>query len=250
MRPRFGRSKRHRGLLAAIVALSAGCAAGRTNLDQALLADRGMAAPAGEAIRLYRVHCPDVLDLTVRGDAASSGRRVVGPDGRIGVGELHVRVADQTTDEVAAAVAVQLGVPPEQVRVAVAEFNSQQIYLLGEVTGQQRALPYRGPETVLDLLRRAGGITPGAAPRDVQVVRAHVADGKTPEIFHIDLEAIVLKKYRRGNIVLEPFDRIYVGQTQRSQLDPCFPPWLRPVYQTICGTHRTGPDASTSSPTP
>jgi protein involved in polysaccharide export with SLBB domain len=250
MRPSSGRSRRQRWLLGTIVTLSAGCAASRTNLDQALLAQRASAAPAGEAIRLYHVHCPDVLDVTVRGDVALSGRRVIGPDGRIEVGETRLRVADDTADEVAAAVAAQLGVQPDQVRVSVADFNSQQIYLLGEVTGQQRALPYRGPETVLDLLRRAGGITPGAAPADVQVVRAHVADGKTPEIFHVDLEAIVLKKDRCCNIVLEPFDRVYVGQTQRSQLDPCFPPWLRPFYQTLCGSHRPGLDASTPLPAP
>jgi protein involved in polysaccharide export with SLBB domain len=250
MRPRIGRSRGRRWLLGPLLALAAGCATNRPALEQALLADRSIATPAGEAVRRYRVHCPDVLDVQVHGDTAASGRRTVGPDGRINVGETRLRVDDRTAAEVAAAVAAELGVPPERVSVRVAEFNSQQIYLFGEVTGLQRALPYRGPETVLDLLQRAGGITPGAAPRDVQVVRAHIAEGKTPEIFHVDLEAIILKKDRRGNVALEPFDRVYVGQTQRSRLGPCVPPLLRPVYDCVCGMHRSGTDTPAPAETP
>jgi protein involved in polysaccharide export with SLBB domain len=250
MRPRIGRSGGRRWLLGPLLALAAGCTAGRPALEQALLADRKPATVAGEAVRHYRVHCPDVLEVEVRGDPASSGRRTVGPDGRIEVGGVRLRVDDQTAAEAVAAVAAQIGVPPESVSVRVAEFNSQQLYLFGEVTGLQRALPYRGPETVLDLLQRAGGITPGASPHDVQVVRAHIAEGKTPEIFHVDLEAIVLKKDRRGNVTLEPFDRVYVGQSQRSRLGPCVPPWLRPLYDCLCGMRRHGGDAATPSATP
>jgi protein involved in polysaccharide export with SLBB domain len=231
-----------------LLVLAGGCAADRPQLERALLADRNPAAHGEDTDRHYRVRCPDVLEIEVAGAPDWSGPRRVGADGRIGLaGGKRLRVDGQTLPAIAAATASVAHVDPQRVRVRVAEFNSQQVYLFGEVSGMQRALPYRGPETVLDLLQRAGGITPGAALTDVQVVRAHVADGTTPEVFHIDLEAIVRKKDQHTNIHLEPFDQVYIGQSRRSGLCPCVPPWLRPTYEALCGLRRPA-DAPAGTP--
>jgi protein involved in polysaccharide export with SLBB domain len=229
---------RRRGwLLGPVLALAVGCASDRPRLEQALRATPAQRGPDVSA--QYHVHCPDVLAVEVVDAAPWSGPRTVGTDGRIDAGDgSRLRVDGQTTAEVAAAFAEHAGISPDGVRVRVAEYNSQQVYLFGEVAGLQRALPYQGPETVLDLLRRAGGITPGAAPGDVQVIRAHVAEGKTPEIFHVDLEALVLKKDLHSNVVLEPFDQVYIGQSCRSRLGPCVPPCLHPAYESLCGMRR------------
>ncbi len=232
-----------------LIALATGCAAGRPPLEQALLADHTPGAHGSDASAQYRVHCPDVLELDVDGAADWSGTRRIGADGRITLGDgSRLRVDGLTPPAVAAAVAARAGIQPGRVQVRVVEFNSQQVYLIGEVGGVQRALPYRGPETVLDLLQRAGGIAPGAAPRDVQVVRTHVADGTTPEVFHIDLEAIVLKKDQHTNIRIEPCDQVYVGQSRRGRLRPCFPPWLRPTYEALSGLRRPNGGSLGSNP--
>lgn len=240
MRP--GKTQKRWGSgLGLLLALAAGCATDRPQLERDLLTDRNPAAHGEDADRQYRVRCPDVVEFEVAGSRDWSGPRRVGADGRIAlVGGKRLRVDGLTPPKIAAAVAGFAHVGPEAVRVRVLEFNSQQIYLFGEVSGLQRALPYRGPETILDLLQRAGCITPGAALANVQVVRAHVADGTTPEVFHIDLEAIVRKKDQHTNIRLEPFDQIYVGQSRRSGLCPCVPPWLRPTYEALCGLRRPG----------
>ena len=141
----------------------------------------------------------------------------------------------QTPEEVAATLAAAARVPPEAVHVRVAAFNSQQVYLFGEVIGLHRAVPYQGPETVLDLLQRVGGITPAAAPSDVYVIRSHVADGHDPEMFHIDLHAITANKDDSTNVRLQPFDQVYVGQSRQAVIDRCMPPWLRPAYQRLAG---------------
>jgi protein involved in polysaccharide export with SLBB domain len=122
--------------------------------------------------------------------------------------------------------------------VRVAGYNSRQIYLLGEVPGLPRSVPYRGPETVLDLLQRAGGVTPGAALDDIRVVRSHVADGRPPEVFQVDLHAILVKHDQQTNITLEPFDQVHVGERRSAQLRCCIPPWLRPLYCRACGVQR------------
>ena len=116
----------------------------------------------------------------------------VGPDGRIEVGDAgRVRVEGLSAAEAAHQVADELGVAAERVAVRIVDYRSQQVYLVGEVTGLQRAVPYRGPETVLDLLQRTGGITPGASVGEVYVLRAQVAEGKPPEVYHVDLKAIL-----------------------------------------------------------
>jgi protein involved in polysaccharide export with SLBB domain len=134
--------------------------------------------------------------------------------------------------------AASLKLPPEAIRVRVVEFQSQQIYLFGEVIDLPRAVPYQGPETVLDLLQRVGGITPGAAPGDVQVVRTHISEGRPPEVFHVNLRAIVANQDQRTNVRLQPYDRVHVGQTRKACLEKCVPPWLRPAYQFLCGLRR------------
>jgi protein involved in polysaccharide export with SLBB domain len=203
-------------------------------LHQALLADHDPAAHRPDPSSHYVVHCPDVLSFLIDGRPEWCGERAVGSDGRAWLGaHVGMRVDGLTVSELTAAVAHQIGVAPDKIHVLVSGYNSQQIYLFGEVQGLQQAVAYRGPETVLDLLQRAGGITPGAAPRDVRVVRAHVADGKKPEVFYVDLAAIVLRHDQQSNITVEPFDKVYIGQTRQSKLSKCLPPWLRAVYESV-----------------
>src|SRR5205807_5024264 len=105
-----------------------------------------------------------------------SGQQPVGSDGRIALGEAgRARVDGLTPPEIARQVAQKAGVPAGRVSVFVAAYNSQQLYVYGAVPGEERAVPYQGPETILDLLQRVGGLTPGSSPTDVEVARAHVA---------------------------------------------------------------------------
>jgi protein involved in polysaccharide export with SLBB domain len=223
-------------LLGGLLALAPGCSAGRGQVQRALLSDRNPASHARDLEALYPVRCPDVLDVQVAGRPGWSGRRPVGPDGRVTLGDgCQVRVDGQPTPEIARAVARSAAVAPEAVTVRVADYRSQQLYLFGEVSGLQRVLPYRGPETVLDLLQRAGGVTPGASLGEVRVVRTHVADGKPPEVFEVDLPAILLRRDQQTNVVLQPSDQIHVGESRRSHRNGCLPPWLRPLHERLCG---------------
>jgi protein involved in polysaccharide export with SLBB domain len=225
--------------LGVALCLLAGCAGTRPHVDQAVKADRGGPARNEGVAQQYLVRCPDVLEITVDGQPDLSGRAAVTADGRVDREELgRPRVERLTADEAAAVVAGGVGAPRESVHVRVAEYNSQQIYLIGEVIGLHRAVPYQGPETVLDLLQRVGGVTAGAAEGDVHVIRAHVADGRDPEVFHINLRAIALRQDESSNVRLQPFDQVYVGQTRRAALGRCVPPWLRPLYQSLVGMRR------------
>lgn len=221
-----------------------GCAADRSQMDRTLMRDNGNAARRNEPVQGYVVHCPDVLSVHITGRRDLTGSRPIGTDGRIDMGAAgRLRVEGKTLPDVELLVAQVAFVSPRHVKVSVAEFKSQQIYLFGQVIGLQRAVPFQGQETVVDVLQRVGGITAGAASNDVYVVRPHLDNGKQPEVFHIDLKAILERTDEHTNIRVQPFDEIYVGETRQSCLEKCIPRWLRPLYESLCGLSRHLPFA-------
>jgi protein involved in polysaccharide export with SLBB domain len=227
-------------LLGTIWFLVSGCATHTAQLDRALLADNNPAAHGNDLAVHYVVHSPDVLDVFIAGRPDWTGRYAVSPDGRIQLGGVDFpRVDGRTTPEIEQLLALHSGVSASQIQVHVAEYRSQHVYILSEVPGLQRVVPYQGPETIVDLLQRVGGVPLRGAPRDIQVLRSHVADGTSPEVFHVDLEAILLKQDQRTNVTLESFDQIYIGQSRSSCVLTCVPPWLQSIIQQCCGMGRS-----------
>jgi protein involved in polysaccharide export with SLBB domain len=219
---------------ALVVALVAGCRSARPTSE--LLANPFRSTRSAAIAERYTVQCPDVLKITFDQHPELSGAFPVGVDGRIDLEALgRPRVEGQCVGAVAQQLADLAAVPRGTVEVHVGEYYGQSVYLFGAVTGLQRAVPYQGQETVVDLLRRTGGITQGAAPREVYVVRSHLADYGRPEIFHVDLEAIVVEHDERTNLRIEPYDQVHVGDTRRAQWERYVPPWLRPLYGWLCG---------------
>jgi protein involved in polysaccharide export with SLBB domain len=226
-----GRSIWWAGLPTPLLILLSGCLSNREQIEQALIAYRPPPAHLVQVASKYRARCPDLLQVNIAGLPQYSGAQHIGPDGCIDLGDAgRPHVDGETVPEIVRTVAESVGVAPEQVGISIAEYNSQYLYLFGQIAGNQRAVPYRGPETVLDLLHRVGGLQQGAAVRDVTVIRPHIAEGKTPEIFHIDLAAIVLRNDPETNILLQPSDQIHIGQSSRSSFCDCLPPWLRSVF--------------------
>ena len=222
-------------LVVVCLAVLAGCAGSRSQLHQALVSDHQPVAHARDVEAHYVVHCPDVLDVQVQGLPACSGSHTVGADGYLSpVPGKSVRAGGQTVRQIAREAARQLGVPAEVVRVRVTGYNSQQLYLVGEVESAHQVVSYRGPETILDLLQRVG-LPSSASLGDIRVVRGHVADGKPPEVFHVDLQAILVKHDQQTNIRLEPCDHVHIGERRPSRLACCIPPWLKPLYSQLWG---------------
>jgi polysaccharide export outer membrane protein len=206
-----------------------GCAA-PPSFQRSWLSGSEISEPTADQRAAYRVGCPDELEIHVSGQPELNQRVRVAVDGRIDLGPAgRLYVEGLPTPVIAEHLAHRLGIPAAQVTVRVVGYHSQQVYLFGEVNNLQRAVPYCGPETVVELLRRAGGLTAEAAPDHVYVVRPHVVDGTRPEVFHVDLRAILLQGDERTNVRLQPFDQVHVGETRRAKWERCLPPWLRPL---------------------
>jgi protein involved in polysaccharide export with SLBB domain len=224
---------RHLGPLAACLVALVGCASGRAHLRDAL---SSQAPPAGRDLEAeYVVRCPDVLEARLSNHQEVM-RFEVGPDGGIDL-PRRLRVAGLSPPRIAALLAREWRVDSDAVRVRVAEYRSQQVYLVGEVAADRQVVAYRGPETVVELLQRVG-LGANANLSDVTVVRGHVADGKPPEVFAVDLNAILLKRDQQTNVRLEPSDHVHVGQRRPSKIAESLNPILRPICETVFGVKK------------
>ena len=216
-----------------------GCAGQRPWVDRALMAEPTPQASLNSTAAEYLISCPDLIQIKVSGRPELSNTQEVAGDGRISAirGE-RVRVEGLSTTEAARRLAATCQLTADQVAISVVEYRSQKLYLIGQVVGEQRTVPYQGPETVLDVLQRVGGVKPGAAPDEVYVVRSRIAEGKQPEVFHVRLHEILVQHNDSSNIRLQPQDQIYVGETNRSVLSHYLPPWLKPMFDSLWGMAR------------
>jgi polysaccharide biosynthesis/export protein len=232
------------GCIGLWLCLGAGCAGQRPWVDRALMAEPTPADALHITAAEYLVSCPDLLEVKVSGRPELSSTQEIAGDGRINAahGE-RVRVEGLSTAQAAGRFASACSVNPGQVTIRVAEYRSQKIYLIGQVVGEQHTVPYQGPEKVLDVLQRAGGVTAGAAPDEVYVVRSRIAEGKPPEVYHVRLREILVQHDEKTNICLQPQDQIYVGETNRSALSRYLPPWLKPLFNSMFGMSRPEPPA-------
>jgi protein involved in polysaccharide export with SLBB domain len=210
--------------------LAAGCATKRMAVEKALR--EAGPSPVNLESR-YLVRFPDTLEVRVGSRPDCCGTRPVTVEGTVWLGGgAEVPVSGLPAPDIARLIARELNVPDADVTVRVARYESQQLFLVGPNGAIQEALPYRGPETVVDLLRRAGK-TREADLLDVRVIRPHVADGLLPEVFLVDLHAILVNQEAKTNVRLMPGDRVQVGQSPPERVCCKLPPWLKPLWRKL-----------------
>lgn len=176
-------------------------------------------APSAETSAAYTLACPDAIDVIFANRPRLSGRYAIEADGAVAIAEIgRVVVAGATADEAEIRLAEAANEPRPTVRATVAEHNSRLIFLVGPGADEERAVAYRGAEPVVEFLRRTGGLVAQAQPNEVHVIRPHVAAGRRPEVFDVDLEAILIQNDPQTNVLLQPYDQVYVGATRRSTL--------------------------------
>lgn len=157
-------------------------------------------------------------------------------DGRLPLADTcQPRVEGLTIDEVRDELAKWAGTAPERVQASLAAPRSGRLFINGPVRGRSRVVAYQGPEPVIDFLKRIGGLPPGSKLNQVYVVRAHVAAGQPPEVFRVDVEAVLLDNNQSTNIPLRPSDQVYIGETRGSSFSRILPHWLGTAYRRVTG---------------
>ena len=217
--------------------LAAGCSHARfLNRTSPQPEDPAAAADTPAPDVRYRVGCPDVLDLAFAERPSWDGLASIDLDGRLPLESLErPRVEGMTLEEVRAALAREAGVPVESVTVKLAAPRSARIYIIGPVRGRPRVAAYQGPEPVIDFLKRVGGLPPGSKLNQVYVVRPQIASGQPPEVFRVDVAAVLVDRDDRTNIPLRPSDQVYVGETRGSTFSRMLPHWLGTAYRKVTG---------------
>ena len=136
-------------------------------------------APAPPDPRLYTVGPSDVLLVTVYNQPQLSGKFAVEADGtlafpllgRVAAGGLSVRAVEDKLREGLAAGFLN----DPRVSVAVDQYRSQQIFVMGEVK-QPGNLQFTGSMTLIEALARAGSTTERAG-MEVVIVRSSSGSG-------------------------------------------------------------------------
>jgi protein involved in polysaccharide export with SLBB domain len=225
------------GLVAALALMGAGCGDLRVFHKPGPPAEPpAVAGPQGEPV--YTLACPDVLHVRLLDRSGFDVVAAIDVDSRVMLGDSvgSPPVGGHTLAEAKDLIARAAGTTPDKVWLALEDARTARVYLCGPVNNKQRPIPYQGPERVLDFLRRVGALQPGCTDvRDVSIVRPNVAAGEKTQVFHVDIEAIVLDNEPTSNLVVLPGDQVYVGETRRSSFTRLLPKWLRPLYRQLLG---------------
>lgn len=88
----------------------------------------------------------------------------------------------------------------------VTVMEAKPVYITGSIVAPQPVM-LRDGYTLSRVLAMVGGPTPGAKPTDVRIYRTKLGS-PNQDVIHVDLDAI--KKKKRDDVVLEPYDIIEV----------------------------------------
>jgi len=161
---------------------------------------------AADEPSLYIVAPNDVLAITVYDQAQLSGQYMVQPDGtltfpllgRVKVGGLSVQAIEkELRDQLAHGY-----LKNPQVGVSVAQYRSQQIFVMGEVR-QPGNLQFTGTMTLIEALARVGSTTDragteavvvrvlaGAPPPSTPATLERLGDAKDSEVIRVNLQSL------------------------------------------------------------
>jgi polysaccharide export outer membrane protein len=189
-----------------------------------------VARPAGLPSRDYRIGAGDILQVTVYGHPDLDLAVIVQPGGSFAFPLIgSVRAADATTQDVEKRIAARLGaglIRDAQVTVAVKEYRSKVVFVMGEVS-RPGAYPLAGEASLVEVLARAGPLSAnagseivvvrplGAAERPVLPADVGAPAGPAhAEVLRADLHAIQAGHLEK-NLALRPGDTVFVPAAER-----------------------------------
>lgn len=175
----------------------------------------------------YRIHVGDQLDIKFFYNPELNEQVTVRPDGRISLQLVHEIIAAgmtpaELTDLLTEKYATEIKKP--EITVIVRSFSAQKVHVGGEVNNPG-ILDLIGPLTVLQSISRAGGFKDTARIQEVIVIRRK-ADFK-PQVITINLEKAVNGTDISQDIILNPYDIVYVPKSSIANLNQWVDQYIR-----------------------
>jgi polysaccharide biosynthesis/export protein len=156
----------------------------------------------------YQIGPEDVIEISVWRNDAVSRTVPVRPDGMISlplINDVHaaglspMQLRKLLTDKLA------VFLPTPEVSVIVREVHSVKVSVQGEVVHPGH-FELKGPTTVMEILARAGGVTPFASRSQIVVLRPR---GRTTERIRIDRDRL-LNNHGEEDLILRSGDLVFV----------------------------------------
>ena len=187
-----------------------------------------------------------MLSITVQNQAEFTGRYIVGPDGKIQYSYAgDIQAEGLTKEQLKAVLAGKLAkyVKVPMISIAIAEYRSKNIYILGEV-GSPGKYPMSGDTINLrDAIVEAGLPTRAAALRRTYII-IPTEEGKKPKFKKVDLVRVLYKGCEKYNLDLFPGDMVVVPSTIPSEINRALATLLSPFSRArsadILLEHRWG----------
>lgn len=185
------------------------------------------AKPAQTATKEYRIHAGDLLDIKFFYNPELNEQVTVRPDGRISLMlATEVMAAGVTPAELTEQLRMRYAplLKTAEIAVIVRSFNSQRIYVDGEV-GKPGAITLNGSMSVMEAISEAGGFKDTARRNEVIVVR-RIADGKVASTV-VNLESALDGSDISQNIALLSYDLVYVPKSAVADVNLWIDQYLR-----------------------
>jgi polysaccharide export outer membrane protein len=206
------------------------CLARGASFCAAILA-AGLAASGAGA---YVLGPDDVIEISVWRHPDLDRVIAISPDGNIALPLLGmIRASGRSPEDLAAHLTSLLSpafFKEAQVSVAVRDYQSAKVHLLGQVV-RQGPYPLKRPTSLTELISQAGGFAPGADPRMITVRRASgqvarcdltsslLGSGSQAALSQAQGAAAPPKDSPNGqDVILEPGDVVYVPKNTEHQI--------------------------------
>ncbi|TWT37051.1 Polysaccharide biosynthesis/export protein [Posidoniimonas corsicana] len=170
------------------------------------------------ALPTYVIEPPDVVAITLLDQSAElaplEGERLVGPDGRISLGELGgVAISGLTIEEARAAIEKKLADNGHKVRLIldVHAYNSKKYLVItknGAGGDSITQLPITGNDTVLDAMASVGGVK-NYSNTAIYISRPSARPNGVAQVLPVNYHEVV-QGVTRTNYQLLPGDRLFI----------------------------------------
>jgi polysaccharide biosynthesis/export protein len=184
----------------------------------------------------YRLQVGDQLDIKFFYNPELNEQVTVRPDGRISLQLVHEIMAvnltpQELTDLLTKKYAPELKKP--EIVVIVRSFSAQKIYVDGEVT-KPGMVPLIGFMTVLHSISQAGGVKDTARTTEVIIIRR--GPENKPLVIPVNLEKAINGTDMGQDIVLRPFDIVYVPKSTIANVDVWVDQYVRKILPISIST--------------
>jgi protein involved in polysaccharide export with SLBB domain len=182
------------------------------------------------APQAYLLQPGDNIEVKFAYVADLNQAQIIRPDGKISLPLIHdVQAAGMTPGELQDALLQkyqETALKSPELVVIVREFNSNKIYIGGEV-GQPGSQPLLTPTTVLQAILQANGFKNTARANEVLLIRQRAGGGYDWQV--LNLEKALSGENFAANIPLAPRDVIYVPRSDIANVDLFVDQYVRQV---------------------